>query len=145
VGDAISTVTSSGTLKVRTSLDNVRLSGSGNGFHAKSGSLVSARNCVFANNTSNGIFVDAAGAQFAFVSVWASQISGNGTNGLQAGNAGNVGGSGAEIAQNQISRNGAFGVTLSTGGAVNTFSNNGIFGNVSGDTCTGCTPVGPGQ
>jgi len=144
-GDGVSTVTSSATLKVKTTLDNVRLSGNGNGLHAKSGSLVSARNCVFANNTSNGIFVDAAGSQFAFASVWASQISGNGTNGLQAGNAGNVGGSGAEIAQNQISRNGAFGVTLSTGGAVNTFSNNGIFGNVSGDTCAGCVPVGPGQ
>jgi len=143
-GDGIQTVTSSGTLKVRTSLDNVRLSGDGNGLHAKSGSLVSARNCVFANNTSNGIFSDGSSTQFGFVSVWASQISGNGTNGIQAGNAGNVGSSGVEIAQNQINRNAGAGVLISTGGIVNTFGNNGIFGNTP-DGCAGCNPVGPGS
>jgi hypothetical protein len=143
-GDGISTTTSSGSAKIRTTLDNVRLSGNGNGLHAKSGSLVSARNCVFANNTSDGIFVDAAGAVFAFVSVWASQIAGNLSDGVQVGNAGNVGGSGLEIAQNQINRNTGFGVNLSTGATVNTFSNNGIFGNGT-DGCTGCVPVGPGS
>jgi hypothetical protein len=143
-GDGISTITTSTTLKVKTTLDNVRLSGNGNGLHARSGSLVSARNCVFANNTSDGIFVDAVQATFGFVSVWASQIAGNGSDGIQAGNAGNLGGSGVEIAQNQINRNTGFGVNLSTNGAVNTFSNNGIFGNGT-DGCTGCVPVGPGS
>ncbi|HEY2971159.1 MAG TPA: right-handed parallel beta-helix repeat-containing protein, partial [Pyrinomonadaceae bacterium] len=143
-GDGISTVTSSASLKIKTTLDNVRLSGNGNGLHARSGSLVTARNSVFSNNTTNGIFVDAAGAQFGFVSVWASQISNNGANGVRAGNAGNLGGSGVEIAQNQINRNTGNGVLLSTGGAVNTFSNNGIFGNGT-DGCAGCVPVGPGS
>jgi hypothetical protein len=140
--DGINTTSSAGFAVV--SLDNVRLSGNANGVHARSGSKVSARNSVFANNTANGVFVDAAGAQFAFASVWASQITGNGSNGLQAGNGGNAGGSGAEIAQNQINRNGGSGVLLSTGGVVNTFSNNGIFGNGT-DGCVGCTPVGPGN
>ena len=143
-GDGINTVTSSGTLKVKTTLYEVSLTGNANGFHARSGSLVSARECNFSNNTTNGIFVDAATSQFGFVSVWASQISNNGANGLRAGNAGNLGGSGAEIAQNQIDRNTANGVLVSTLGAVNTFTNNSIFGNGT-DGCPGCTPSGPGN
>jgi hypothetical protein len=140
--DGINTTSSGGFARIM--LENVNLSGNGNGLHAKSGTKVSARGCVFSGNSANGIFVDAAAAQFAFVSVWASQISNNGSNGIQAGNAGNVGGSGVEIAQNQINRNTGFGVQLSTGGAVNTFTNNGIFGNGT-DGCTGCVGVGPGQ
>src|SRR5258705_5973368 len=121
-GDGIQTVTSSGSLKVKTSLDNVRLSGNGNGLHARSGSLVSARNCVFANNTSNGIFVDGAGAQFAFVSVWASQISTNGTNGIQAGNAGNIGGCWGEVVPNPNKpHRGFFGRRKDTGGGYKHF------------------------
>jgi len=143
-GDGINTVTSSGTLKVKTTLYEVSLTGNANGFHARSGSLVSARECNFSNNTSNGIFVDAVTSQFGFVSVWASQISNNGANGLRAGNAGNLGGSGAEIAQNQIDRNTGNGVLVSTLGAVNTFTNNSIFGNGT-DGCPGCTPSGPGN
>jgi hypothetical protein len=144
VGDGIQTVTSSSTLAVKTSLDNVRLSGNGNGLQARSGSRVTARNTVISNNTANGIFVNAQGGNFAFVSIWASQISNNGSNGIQAGNAGNLGGSGVEISQNQINRNTGFGVILTTGGAVNTFTNNGIFGNGT-DGCTGCVNVGPGS
>jgi hypothetical protein len=140
--DGINTTSSSGFNNV--TLDKVQLTGNGNGLHARSGTKVSARECVFSNNTSNGIFVDAAAATFAFVSVWESQISNNGANGLRAGNAGNLGGSGAEIAQNQINRNVANGVLVSTGGAVNTFTNNGIFGNGT-DGCPGCVGVGPGN
>jgi hypothetical protein len=140
--DGINTTSSAGFVNV--SLDNVRLSGNANGLHARSGSKVSARNSVFANNTANGIFVDAAAAQFAFVSVWSSQITTNGQNGLRAGNAGNLGGSGAEVSQNQINRNTSNGVLVSTGGAVNTFTNNGIFGNGT-DGCPGCVNVAPGS
>jgi Right handed beta helix region len=139
--DGINTTSSAAFINV--SLDNVRLSGNANGLHARSGSKVSARNSVFSNNTANGIFVDAAQAQFAFVSVWASQITTNGQNGLRAGNAGNLGGSGAEVSQNQINRNTNNGVLVSTGGAVNTFTNNGIFGN-GVDGCPGCVNVAPG-
>jgi hypothetical protein len=141
-GDGIGTITSSASLKVKTTLDNVRLSGNGNGLHAKSGSLVTARNCVFSNNTGNGVFVDGTAA-FAAVHVWQSQISLNGSNGCLAGQAG-PSGSGLTIAQNMIDRNTGFGVTTGTGGSVATFGNNSIIGNGT-DTCVGCTPVGPGQ
>ena len=143
VGDGINAVTSGANLFANVLLDSVRLTGNANGLHARSGTKVSARECEFSNNTTNGIFVDAAAATFGFVSVWESQITGNGANGLRAGNAGNLGGSGAEVAQNQINRNVSNGVLVSTGGAVNTFSNNGIFGNGT-DGCPSCVPVGPG-
>ena len=140
--DGINTTSSSGFVTV--TLDRVSLIGNGNGLHARSGTKATARVSVFSNNTTNGVFVDAAGAQFSFVSVWESQISMNGGNGLRAGNAGNVGGSGAEISQNQIDRNTGNGVLVSTGGAVNTFTNNAIFGNGT-DGCAGCTNVAPGN
>ena len=144
-GDGISATTSSGSLRVRGTLDNVRLSGNGNGLHAKSGTLITARNCVFSNNTTNGIFADAtASSGAAVVFVAASQISLNGGNGVRAGNAGNLGTSGIEIAQNQIDSNTGNGVLISTNGLVNTFSNNSIQGNGS-DGCAGCSPIGPGN
>jgi hypothetical protein len=140
--DGINTTSSSGFVNV--TLDRVSLIGNANGLHARSGTKATARASVFSNNSTNGIFVDAASAPLSFVSVWESQISMNGANGVRAGNAGNVGGSGAEIAQNQIDRNTSNGVLVSTGGVVNTFSNNDIFGNGT-DGCPGCTNVAPGN
>lgn len=140
--DGINTTSSAGFINV--TLNKVQLTGNANGLHARSGTKASARECVFSNNTTNGIFVDAAQAQFAFVSAWECMISSNGGNGVRAGNAGNLGGSGAELSQNQINRNTANGVLVSTGGAVNTFTNNGIFGNGT-DGCPGCTNVAPGS
>jgi hypothetical protein len=145
VGDGISTTTSSASLKVKTTLDMVTLVGNGNGLHAKSGSLVTARNCVFSNNTSNGIFADAAAANAAVVFVRENQISLNGGAGVRAGNAGNIGTSGIEIFQNQIDSNTGAGVVISTNGLVNTFTNNSIQGNIGGDGCAGCTNIGPGN
>jgi hypothetical protein len=140
-GDGISTAATTNFAK--TTLDNVRLSGNSNGLHAKGGSKVTARNCVFSNNTSNGVFVDGSTA-LAVAHVWECQVSLNGANGFKAGNAANGNASGLTIAQNMIDRNTGFGVTTGTGGAVATFSNNSIIGNGT-DTCAGCTPVGPGQ
>jgi hypothetical protein len=145
VGDGISTVTSSGSLKIRTTLEHVSLIGNGHGLHARSGSLVTARNSVFSNNTNNGIFADAVAANSAVVFSWENQISNNGGIGVRAGNAGNVGTSGVEIAQNQIDSNVGSGVLVSTNGLINTFSNNSIQGNTGGDGCTGCTNIGPGN
>lgn len=145
VGAGISTTTSSGSLKIRTTLDRVRLSGNGNGLHARSGSLVTARNSVFSGNTSNGIFADAVGANAAVVFAHHNQISLNGAAGIRAGNAGNVGIGGIEINQNQIDSNTGAGVVITAPGLVNTFSNNSIQGNVGGDGCVGCTPIGPGN
>ena len=135
VGDGLATVTSSATLKIRTTLERVSLIGNGNGLHARSGSFVTARNSVFSNNTTNGIFADAVAANNAVVFAHANQISNNGGSGVRAGNAGNVGTSGVEISQNQIDSNVGAGVTISTNGLVNTFSNNSIQGNTGGDGC----------
>ena len=141
--DAINTFTSGAANKVNVTLDNVRLSGSANGLHARSGTRVTARSCVFSNNTTNGIFADANQAHLVNVFVWDSQISLNGGNGVRAGNAGNLGTSGVTLNQNQIDRNTGNGVLISTGGVVNTFGNNSILGN-GVDGCGGCAPVGPG-
>ena len=143
--DAINTFTSGGANKVRVTLDNVRLSGSGNGFHARSGTLATARNCVFSNNAGHGIFADAAAANAASVFAWNNQISNNGGNGVRAGNGGNAGTSAVEIAQNQINANVGAGISISTNGIIITFVNNSIQGNTGGDNCPGCTPGNPGQ
>jgi len=141
--DAIEISTTAGQAKM--SLDHSSLVDSGNGLHAKGNSRVVARNCVFSHNVTNGVFSDSPTAgQFSSVSIWESEISLNASNGLRAGNAGNAGASGATIAQNQIDRNGANGVLVSTVGTVETFSNNSIRGNVT-DGCPSCTPVGPGN
>ena len=145
VGDGIATVTSSATLKIRTTLEHVSLIGNGHGLHARSGSLVTARNSVFSNNTNNGIFADAVATNASVVFSWNNQISNNGGIGVRAGNAGNAGTSGVEIAQNMIDSNVGSGVLVSTNGLINTFSNNSIQGNTGGDGCAGCTPIGPGN
>ncbi|HSE19102.1 MAG TPA: right-handed parallel beta-helix repeat-containing protein [Pyrinomonadaceae bacterium] len=142
--DGINTTTSSPTLKVRVTLEHVSLVGNGNGLHARSGSLVTARNSVFSNNITNGIFADALGTNAASVFSWENQITNNGGNGVRAGNAGNAGTSAVEIAQNQINGNGGNGVLISTNGVVITFTNNSITGNGT-DGCAGCANGGPGQ
>ena len=144
VGDGIATVTSSATLKIRTTLEHVSLIGNGHGLHARSGSLVTARNSVFSNNINNGIFADAVATNAASVFAWENQISNNGGIGVRAGNAGNAGTSAVEIAQNQINGNVGNGVLVSTNGVIITFQNNSITGNGT-DLCGSCTNGGPGQ
>lgn len=139
--DGINTTSSTGTVNV--TLDNVRLSGNGNGLHARSGTRATARSCVFSNNTTNGIFGDAQTASLVNVFVWDSQISMNGGAGVKAGNAGNPGVTGITLNQNQIDRNTGNGVSITAPGVVNTFGNNSILGN-GVDGCAGCAPVGPG-
>jgi hypothetical protein len=147
VGDGISTTTNSATLSVNVTLEHVSLTGNANGMHARAGSRVTARNSVFSNNASNGLFSDAVTGGtngLANIFVWDSQISMNGANGVRAGNAGNLGVSGVTVNQNIIDRNIANGVLVSTGGVVNTFSNNSVLGNGT-DGCPGCSLVGPGN
>src|SRR5215212_5121838 len=138
--DGINVTTTAGTVKVN--LDRVQLTGNGNGIHARQSSRVVANNCVFSNNTTNGVFSDATAA-FATVRVWNSIISLNGRSGVRAGNAGG-GASGAEIGQSQIDHNTGNGVLVGTGGVVETFGNNSIRGNGT-DGCPSCTSVAPGN
>jgi hypothetical protein len=146
VGDGISATTNSGSLRVRGTLDHVQLTGNGNGLHVRSGASFTARNSVFSNNTTNGVFADAVAATGpAIAFLHACQISFNGGSGVRAGNAGNAGTSGIEIAQNEIDGNVGAGILISTNGLINTFTNNSIQGNAGGDGCAGCTPIGPGN
>jgi hypothetical protein len=139
-GDGIS-VLNSGTGLAKTEIQRSSFVENGNGLHAKGKAVVSARNCDFSLSNSNGVFVDGATAN-AVVHVWQSMVTGNINNGFLVGNGGAQ--SGLFIAQNQIDRNGLFGVTTGTGGGVSTFGNNSILGNGT-DGCAGCTPVGPGN
>src|SRR5215212_268966 len=138
--DGINVTTTAGTVKVN--LDRVQLTGNGNGIHARQSSRVVANNCVFSNNTTNGVFSDATAA-FSTIRVWNSIISLNGANGVRAGNVGG-GTSGAELGQNQINHNTSNGVLVGTGGVVETFGNNSIRGNGT-DGCPSCTAVAPGN
>jgi hypothetical protein len=128
--------------QVRSTIDRSRIMNCANGLHARNSCRVVARNSVFSNHTTNGVFADATAA-FATIRVWESMISMNGGNGVRAGNAGG-GASGVEIGQNQINHNTGNGVLVGTGGTVETFVNNSIRGNGT-DLCPGCTPVNPGN
>ena len=132
--------TTAGTVKA--SLYEVSLNGNNHGLHAKNNTRVIAEDCVFSNNTTNGVFADAT-AGVATVRVWRSIMSTNGGNGVRAGNVGG-GGSGVELGQNQINNNTGNGVLIGTGGVVETFGNNSIRGNGT-DGCAGCSSVGPGN
>jgi hypothetical protein len=142
-GEGISLASLTG--QVKATLDHVRVSGNGsNGVRALAGARVVADNCVFSHNAANGVLADAVGGgTIAHIRVWRSELSVN-TQGVGAGKVGNAGTSLVELGQNQINNNNAFGVNLSTGGVVETFSNNSIRGNGT-DGCAGCTAVGPGN
>src|ERR1041385_5322829 len=107
---------------VKASLFHVSLTGNNHGLQAINNTRVLANNCVFSNNTTNGVFSDATSG-VATVRIWNSLISTNGGNGVRAGNAGG-GGSGLELGQNQIDNNTGNGVMVGTGGVVETFCNN---------------------
>jgi hypothetical protein len=144
VGDGINIVASAAS-PARVTLDNVRFSGNANGFHARSGVTATAMNSVFAGNTAAGVFADnGVGGSFAVVRVQRSQISGNNVGVQAGGGAGAVAASVVEISQNLINFNTGNGVLVSTGGTVETFTNNDIQGN-STNGCPGCTASGPGQ
>lgn len=142
-GDGIQ-ITSNDSDTIKLTLDDVHLTGNANGLHARTGARVVARNSVFNGNTTNGVFMDAATTGFGSASIWASQISLNGANGVRVGNTGNVGSNGVVLSENQIDRNTGNGVLISVNGVIETFSNNSIRGN-GADGCVGCTPVGPGS
>ncbi|HEY8188718.1 MAG TPA: right-handed parallel beta-helix repeat-containing protein [Pyrinomonadaceae bacterium] len=144
VGDGINIVASAAS-PARVTLDNVRFSGNANGVHARSGVTATAHNSVFSGNTAAGIFADnGVGGSFAVVRVRESQIQGNNVGVQAGGGAGAVATSAVEISQNLINFNTGNGVLVSTGGTVETFTNNDIGGNGT-NGCPGCTASGPGQ
>ena len=142
-GDGINILAASGG-PARVSLQSVSFNGNTNGIHARSGATVSAFDSTFAGNSSAGVFADnTVGGSFAVVRVQRSQITGNAT-GVQAGSGAGVAASVVEISQNLINFNSGNGVSVQTGGTVETFTNNDIQGNGT-NGCPGCTGAGPGQ
>ena len=142
-GDGINAIAAAAGL-AKITLANSSLNGNGNGLHAKSGVLVTAEECRFSGNTAAGVFADnTVGSSFAVIRVNRSQIEGNAT-GVQAGSGGGVADSVVELSQNLIDFNTGNGVLVSTGGTVQTFTNNSINGNGT-NGCPGCTASGPGQ
>jgi hypothetical protein len=142
-GDGINIVAAAAT-PARVTLLNVGLNGNVNGMHARSGVTASATDSTFAGNSSAGVFADnTVGGSFAVIRVQRSQISGNVT-GVQSGSGAGVANSIVGISQNLINFNTGNGVLVSSGGAVETFSNNDIQNNGTVG-CPSCTPVGPGQ
>ena len=142
VGDGISIANAQGG-PVRYTIERTLSAENGNGLHVKgANSLGTARNCVFALNTSNGVFADAVSG-VAVIRVWSSQITGNLGNGVRAGNAGNAGIPLVEISQNQIDQNAGTGALITAPGIIETFNNNSIKGN--GTNGCACTVTGPGN
>ena len=142
-GDGISIANAQGGA-VRFTIERTLSAENSNGLHVKGGnSQGTARNCVFALNTTNGVFADAVSG-VAVVRVWASQITGNLGNGVRAGNAGNAGTPLVEIAQNQIDQNAGTGALITAPGIIETFTNNSIKGNGT-NGCAGCAASGPGN
>src|SRR5262252_8204378 len=127
---------------VKASFFHCSFNGNTNGIHSRGGTRLVVRDSVVSNNTSNGVWSDGAAAgSIAVVRIVSSNISGNGAAGVLVGLAANAGTSKVEISQNSINHNVGNGVTISTGGSVETYSNNSIVGNAL-DGCAGCTPSG---
>jgi hypothetical protein len=142
-GDGINIVAAAAT-PARLSMQNVSLNGNVNGLHVRSGVTATGNECVFAGNSSAGVFADnTVAASFAVARIQQSQISGNAT-GVQAGSGAGVASSVVEISQNQIDFNSGNAVSIQAGGSVETFTNNSILGNGT-NGCAGCTNVGPGN
>lgn len=142
-GSGISITNAQGTAIRYTIERTLSTENTGSGVHVKgANSLGTARNCVFAHNTANGVFADAVSG-VAVIRIWNSQITGNGT-GVRAGNAGNAGVPLVEINGNQIDQNIGNGVLVTAPGIVETFTNNSVKGNGT-NGCAGCTGTGPGN
>ncbi len=131
-GDGVGASTTVG--QVKGTFENCSFLNSGNGVHAKINSRLTADECQFSGNTSNGILADGS---TGVMRVSNSQIHNNVSNGVSAPAGGVV-----MINNNDIYNNGGTGALPSGGGVVETFGNNRIKANGT-DGCPGCTGVGP--
>ena len=120
--------------QVKGTFENCSFLNSGNGVHAKINSRLTADQCQFSGNTSNGILADGT---TGVMKVSNSQINNNGSNGVSAPAGGFV-----TINNNDIYNNLGTGALASGGGVVQTFGNNRILANGT-DLCATCTNVGP--
>lgn len=114
-----------------------------NGIHAKAGTRFNVRESVMANNIGDGVQAQSTTAGTAVVNLHTSQIFGNSSDGIQAGNVGDVGFGIVRISQNMIIQNAGSGLNNSTGGTIESFTNNMVAGN-GVNTCPTCINSGPG-
>ena len=130
-GDGVAVNSSSG--PVKGAFLNSSFAGNSNGLHAKINARLTAQDCSFSGNSSNGVLAD-GGTGVANISN--SLVSNNSSNGVMAGAGGVVRISNCDIFGNN--GNGA----LVSGGEVDTFGNNRIFSNGT-DGCPACIGKGP--
>ena len=121
--------------QVKGTLVNSSFNGNSNGVHAKGNTRLTADDCVFSNNSSNGVFSEGVGG-VAVVNVTNSTVANN-VNGVQAATGGSV----VRINNCDIFTNTGTGALVGAGGIVDTWGNNRIFSNGT-DNCVGCSPKG---
>ncbi len=124
-GDAVFASAAAG--QVKGTFENSSFIGSGNGVHAAINSRLTADQCQFSGNSSNGILADGS---VGVMRVSNSAIHNNGTNGVNA-SSGVVGINSCDIYNN-------LGTGASGGAAIETYGNNRIFANGT-DGCASCT------
>lgn len=130
VGDAVFASATAG--QVKGTFENCSFIGSGNGLHAAINSRLTADQCQFSGNTSNGILADGS---TGVARISNSQIHNNGSNGVNAG----VGTGVITINSCDIYNNLGTGAG---GAAIETYGNNRIQANGT-DGCVGCTARTP--
>ena len=117
--------------QVKGSFINSSFVGNNNGVRAKINSRLTANHCDLSGNASNGALADGT---TGVVRISNSQISNNGSNGVNGGSGGVV-----SISNCEIHNNTGSGALVAAGGEVDTYSNNRILAN-GVDGCVGCTP-----
>ena len=131
-GDGVGVSASVG--QVKGTFINTSFIGNGNGMHAKINSRLTADQCNFSGNTSNGVLADGG---TGVIRIANSLISNNSANGVNGGSGGVVSINNCDIHNNTLS-----GAVVGVGGEVDTYSNNRIFANGT-DGCPSCTPRTP--
>jgi len=125
-GDGVAVTTTVGQTKA--TLVNCSLVGNSNGLHAKASSRITADQCNFSGNSSNGVLSDAS---VGVARISNSSIDNNGSNGVSASGGGVISINNCDIHNNVGS--GAAG-----GASIDTFGNNRILANGT-DGCPSCT------
>jgi hypothetical protein len=111
-------------------LDNVRSEENTSGLRAEAGK-VTVRNSSFVNNKANGIIATATGTAPVSIDVEQSMVFNNANDGVVAqGPGGGIGT--VRLTNVDIFDNGFFGAVVGTNGVIDTFGNNRILGNGSG-------------
>jgi hypothetical protein len=137
----ISMSTTTAGVFMRGTIDNSHLNGNQNGINAGANSRISVDNSSLSGNTNAGALAKSlTAANLAVVNLANCQVSANGAHGVQAGGAGTLATSIVRLNRNHITGSGTDGINIGANGEVDTYGNNQIFGN-NIDGCPGCTAI----